>query len=90
MVRCEYMEIRSSEVKSEPTWFTKWKRNMLKWIIKQMLRLIYFLIIILLIVIVFTFLITHLSWEKIFKFLLDSGHFVAERFFALFNTTQGA
>lgn len=84
------MELNAKEVKTEPTWFTKWQRRFTKWFLKQIFRFLYFLAILLIIVVIFMFLITHLSWEKIIKFFLESGQFVTERFFALFNTTQGA
>lgn len=84
------MELNGKEMEAEPKWFAKWKRNVAKWFIKQTLRLLYFLLILLLIVVIFMFLITHLSWEKIIRFFLESGQFVTERFFAIFNTTQGA
>ena len=81
------MEMKSE--KTEPSWFRKYQRQMTKWFIKQTFRFLYFLVILLVIVVVMMFLITHLSWEKILRFFLDSGEAVTEIFLAIFNTTQG-
>ena len=80
--------MKSSD-KTEPAWFRKYQRQMTRWFVKQTFRLLYLLIILLVIIVVIMFLITHLSWERIIIFFLESGQAVTETLFAVFNTTQG-
>lgn len=82
------MEMKS-ETKTEPAWFRKYQRQMTKWFVKQTFRFLYFLVILLVIIGILGFLITHLSWERIIRFFLESGQAVNETLLAVFNTTQG-